>query len=100
MSEALCDEDLLPRRTSGSHPWRTPSERPNPSNLALVLVGFAAWFGVLAGFWMTFMVIQGEDASSGAVRSDFESLAFAPVSMPADSVKVTASPSRPKVSGL
>ena len=47
---------------------------------------------VLAGFWMTFLVIQSEDEPRPiAVRSDFEALAFAPVRMPTQSVDVTAS---------
>ena len=47
---------------------------------------------VLAGFWMTFLVIQSEDEPRPiAVRSDFEAMAFAPVRMPTESVDVNAS---------
>ena len=95
MSEALCDERSSAtsdevEATLGELRREAKIRQTLPWFLSALLHGLV----VLAGFWMTFMVIQGEDEPRPvAVRSDFESLAFAPVSMPADSVKVTASPS-------
>ncbi|MEC8854868.1 MAG: hypothetical protein VXX15_04610, partial [Planctomycetota bacterium] len=95
MSEALCDERSSAtsdevEATLGELRREAKIRQTLPWFLSALLHGLV----VLAGFWMTFMVIQSEDRPRPvAVRSDFESLAFAPVSMPADSVKVTASPS-------
>lgn len=93
MSEALHDE--RPSATSdeveatlGELRREAKIRQTLPWFLSALLHGLV----VLAGFWMTFMVIQSEEELRPvAVRSDFESLAFAPVSMPADSVKVTSS---------
>ena len=93
MSEALCDErssamsdDM--EATLGELRREAKIRQTLPWFLSALLHGLV----VLAGFWMTFLVIQGEDEPRPvAVRSDFEALAFAPVRMPLESVDVTAS---------
>ena len=93
MSEALCDE----RSSAMSDDMEaTLGELRREAKIRQTLPWFLSAFlhglVVLAGFWMTFLVIQGEDEPRPvAVRSDFEALAFAPVRMPLESVDVTAS---------
>ena len=93
MSEALCDERSSAmsddvEATLGELRREAKIRQTLPWFLSALLHGLV----VLAGFWMTFLVIQGEDEPRPvAVRSDFEALAFAPVRMPLESVDVTAS---------
>lgn len=93
MSEALCDERSSAmsddvEATLGGLRREAKIRQTLPWFLSALLHGLV----VLAGFWMTFLVIQGEDEPRPvAVRSDFEALAFAPVRMPLESVDVTAS---------
>ena len=93
MSEALCDE----RSSAMSDDVEaTLGELRREAKIRQTLPWFLSallhCLVVLAGFWMTFLVIQGEDEPRPvAVRSDFEALAFAPVRMPLESVDVTAS---------
>ena len=93
MSEALCDEKSSAmsddvEATLGELRREAKIRQTLPWFLSALLHGLM----VLAGFWMTFLVIQGEDEPRPvAVRSDFEALAFAPVRMPLESVDVTAS---------
>ena len=93
MSETLCDD----RSSAASDDVEiTLGEIRREAKIRQTLPWFlsAMFHGlvVLAGFWMTFLVIQSEDETRPvAVRSDFEALAFDPVRMPTESVDVTAS---------
>ena len=93
MSEALCDDRSSAASddveiTLGEIRREAKIRQTLPWFLSALLHGLV----VLAGFWMTFLVHQGEDEPRPvAVRSDFEALAFAPVRMPTESVDVTAS---------
>jgi len=93
MSEAFCDDRLSAasddvEATLGELRREAKIRQTLPWFLSAVLHALV----VLAGFWMTFLVIQSEDEPRPiAVRSDFEALAFAPVRMPTESVDVTAS---------
>lgn len=93
MSEPLCDERSSAmsddvEATLGELRREAKIRQTLPWFLSALLHGLM----VLAGFWMTFLVIQGEDEPRPVVvRSDFEALAFAPVRMPLESVDVTAS---------
>ena len=93
MSEAFCDDRFSDtsddvEATVGELRREAKIRQTLPWFLSAVLHALV----VLAGFWMTFLVIQSEDEPRPiAVRSDFEALAFAPVRMPTESVDVTAS---------
>ena len=93
MSEALCDERSSAmsddvEATLGELRREAKIRQTLPWFLSALLHGLV----VLTGFWMTFLVIQGEDELRPvAVRSDFEALPFVPVRMPLESVDVTAS---------
>ena len=95
MSEGLCEDRFSDasddvEATLGELRREAKIRQTLPWFLSAMLHGLV----VLAGFWMTFLVIQSEDEPRPiAVRSDFEALAFAPVRMPTESVDVTASPS-------
>jgi len=92
MSEAFCDDRFSDtsddvEATVGELRREAKIRQTLPWFLSAMLHGLV----VLAGFWMTFLVIQSEDEPRPiAVRSDFEALAFAPVRMPTDSVDVAA----------
>ena len=93
MSEAFCDDRFSDtsddvEATVGELRREAKIRQTLPWFLSAVLHALV----VLAGFWMTFLVIQSEDEPRPiAVRSDFEAMAFAPVRMPTESVNVTAS---------
>ena len=90
MSEALCDERSSATSDDveaalGELRRETKIRQTLPWFLSALLHGLV----VLAGFWMTFLVIQGEDEPRPvAVRSDFEALTYAPVRLPTPSVAV------------
>jgi hypothetical protein len=92
MSEAFCDDRLSAasddvEATLGELRREAKIRQTLPWFLSAMLHALV----VLAGFWMTFLVIQSEDEPRPiAVRSDFEALTFAPVRMPTESVDVTA----------
>jgi len=93
MSEAFCDDRFSDtsddvEATVGELRREAKIRQTLPWFLSAVLHALV----VLAGFWMTFLVIQSEDEPRPiAVRSDFEAMAFAPVRMPTESANVTAS---------
>ena len=90
MSEAFCDDRFSDtsddvEATVGELRREAKIRQTLPWFLSAVLHALV----VLAGFWMTFLVIQSEDEPRPiAVRSDFEAMAFAPVRMPTESVNV------------
>ncbi|MAW42383.1 MAG: hypothetical protein CMJ30_08265 [Phycisphaerae bacterium] len=95
MSEALCDETSTAalddvETTLGELRREAKMRQTLPWLFSALVHGFV----LLAGFWMTFLVIQDQDeVRPVSVRSDFEALTFAPVRLPTESLEVTPSAS-------
>ncbi len=93
MSEPLCDETSSPalddvEATLGELRREAKMRQTLPWLLSALVHGFV----LLAGFLMTFMVIQDKNEPRPvSVRSDFEALTFAPVRIPTESLEVTSS---------